>query len=481
MEHLENLIGGKLVVARAGRTLDVFEPATGVVYAKAPESDAADVEAAFAAASAAFPAWSRLGADARSRFLWKLGELIERDLEPLSRAESRDQGKPVHVARSLDIPRAATNMRFFAAAATQFASESHAMDEGVINYTLRAPLGVVACISPWNLPLYLFTWKIAPALAAGNCVIAKPSEVTPYTAWMFAKLCVEAGLPPGVLNILHGTGRSVGVPLVEHAGVKAVSFTGGTVTGADIASRVAPKLKKMSLELGGKNATLVFADCDWDEAVRESVRAAFSNQGEICLCGSRILVERSVYGQFVREFVARVKALRVGDPSEESTDQGAIVSKPHYDKIIAAIATARSEGGRVECGGEPVRVSGRCAEGWFIAPTVITGLTQRCATNQEEIFGPVVTIEPFDDEADAVQKANAVRYGLATSVWTSDVSRTHRLGRSLEAGLLWFNCWMLRDLRVPMGGMKASGVGREGGFEAMRFFTEPKTVTVKHG
>lgn len=479
MLTLENLIDGRLLAPRAGRHLEVSDPATGRVYARAPDSDADDVAEAVTAAARAFPAWSRTPADARSRLLWRLAELIERDLEALARAESQDQGKPVRVARSVDIPRAAWNLRFFAAATTQFASESHAMEDGTINYTLRQPLGVVGCISPWNLPLYLFTWKIAPALAAGNCVVAKPSEVTPHTAWLFARLCQEAGLPPGVLNIVHGTGPAAGVPLVEHPAVKAISFTGGTLTGADIAARAAPRFKKLSLELGGKNPTIVFADADWGRAISESVRAAFANQGEICLCGSRILVEARVYERFVTDFVAATRALKVGDPEHESSDLGAIVSRAHYDKIMAAIQTARAEGGRIECGGEPARLQGRCADGWFIQPTVITGLGSDCRTNQDEIFGPVVTIQPFADEAEAVRLANGVRYGLAASIWTQDVSRTHRLARELEAGLLWFNCWMLRDLRVPMGGMKDSGVGREGGFEAMRFFTEAKTVTVK--
>jgi aminomuconate-semialdehyde/2-hydroxymuconate-6-semialdehyde dehydrogenase len=481
MLEFQNLIDGKLVAARSGRYLEVFEPATGKAYAKVPDSDASDVEAAYQAAAKAFPAWAATPADARGRILWRIGELIERDAEALVRAESQDQGKPVKLARTVDLPRAALNFRFFAGAATQFASESHAMESGAINYTLRQPLGVVACISPWNLPLYLLTWKLVPALAAGNCVVAKPSEVTPHTAWLFAKLCIEAGLPPGVLNIIHGTGQNAGTPLVDHPGIKAVSFTGGTATGGEIAKRTAPRFKKLSLELGGKNATIVFADCDYEVALGEAARAAFQNQGEICTCGSRILVEKPLYERFLKDLVVKAEALKVGDPSLEATDQGAIVSKPHFDKIMAAIATAKAEGGRIECGGEAVKVDGRCAAGHFIAPTVISGLGQECRTNQEEIFGPVVTVQPFDDEADAVAKANGVRYGLGVSVWTNDVGRTHRMARTLEAGLQWFNCWMLRDLRVPMGGMKDSGVGREGGFEAMRFFTEPKTITVKHG
>jgi len=405
---------------------------------------------------------------------------VERDLEKLARAESVDNGKPVALARSLDIPRAVSNLRFFAAAASQFASESHAMEEGAINYTLRSPLGVVGCISPWNLPLYLFTWKIAPALAAGNCVVAKPSEITPMTAYLFSELCAEAGLPAGVLNVVHGLGPNVGSAIVEHAGVKAVSFTGGTRTGADIAARAAPKFKKLSLELGGKNPVLVFADCDWELALRESLRAAFANQGEICFCGSRIYVERSIYDRFRDAFVERSKALRQGDPLEEGIQQGALVSEAHLQKVLGYIDLAKQEGGRILCGGKRAKIAGRCAEGWFLEPTVIEGLGPGCRVNQEEIFGPVVTLSPFDSEDEALAQANGTPYGLTATVLSSNLARCHRLAARLEAGLIWINCWMLRDLRVPMGGVKQSGLGREGGFEAMRFFTEARNVCIKY-
>ncbi|HLU61073.1 MAG TPA: aldehyde dehydrogenase [Gammaproteobacteria bacterium] len=479
MRKLRHFINGEFVDPASGKWLDVFEPATGQKYAELAAGSAADLERAVAAAAAARDAWKNTPADRRSRILWRIGELIERDLDLLSAAESQDNGKPVTLARSLDIPRAAHNLRFFAAAATQFASESHAMEEGAINYTLRQPIGIVGCISPWNLPLYLFTWKIAPALAAGNCVIAKPSEITPLTATLFGELCNEAGLPPGVLNIVHGRGNEIGTALVEHPAVSAISFTGGTKTGADIASRAAPKFKKLSLELGGKNPTLVFADCEWRKTIEQTVRGAFLNQGEICLCGSRILVEESVYERFVADFVAEARKLLPADPALEETRHGALVSREHMEKVLGYIELAKQEGGQIECGGERVVVEGRCREGWFVAPTVITGLSMDCRTNQEEIFGPVVSIMPFRDEAHAVELANGTPYGLAASIWTGDVGRTHRLARDIHAGLLWFNCWMLRDLRVPMGGMKQSGVGREGGFEAMRFFTEAKNVTVK--
>ena len=480
MLEIRNYIDGKLLAAASGGWLDDHEPATGKVYARIPDSDGRDVDAAVAAADRAFPAWSATPAEERSRWLLRLAELVERDLEKLVRAESVDNGKPVDLARRLDIPRAISNLRFFAAAASQFASESHAMESGAINYTLRSPHGVVGCISPWNLPLYLFTWKIAPALAAGNCVVAKPSEVTPMTAYLFSELCLEAGMPPGVLNIVHGLGAKAGSALVDHPQVKAVSFTGGTKTGGDIAARAAPKFKKLSLELGGKNPVLVFADCDWELALNECLRAAFTNQGEICFCGSRIYIERSIYERFRDAFVERVKSLRQGDPLQEGVQQGALVSEPHLQKVLGYIDLARKEGGRVLCGGERSQIGGRCAGGWFLQPTVIEGLPADCRVNQEEIFGPVVTLMPFEGDEQALALANSTPYGLTATVLSSDLGRCHRLAAKLEAGLIWINCWMLRDLRVPMGGAKQSGVGREGGFEAMRFFTEARNVCVKY-
>ena len=475
---LQNYIDGALRPPNATRYLDVYEPATGQVHARCPDSDAEDIAAATDAAQRAFPAWSALPAEERAGFLHRIANAVQARFEDFVATESRDAGKTLALARSLDIPRAISNLRFFAAAVTQFASETHATNDA-LNYTLRAPLGVVGCISPWNLPLYLFTWKIAPALAVGNCVVAKPSEVTPVTAWMFAQACIDAGLPPGVLNIVHGSGAGVGQALVEHPGIKAISFTGSTRTGAAIASALAPKFKKLSLEMGGKNATLVFAD--WDDSVANLdtiVRSAFANQGQICLCGSRILVERSIYYKFKNSFVEKVRALKVGDPQDPAIDLGAIVSQAHFDKVMGHIALARQEGGRVLCGGKAVRLDGRCAEGWFIAPTVIEGLGPDCRTNQEEIFGPVVTLIPFDGDADALALANATRYGLAASVWTTNLARAHRVGARLEAGIVWINCWLRRDLRTPFGGVKDSGVGREGGVEALRFFTEPKNICI---
>ncbi len=477
MECLQNLIDGQLCDAQNGRKLSTPEPATGLDFAQLPDSDAADVDAAVAAAKRAFPAWSAASADARSRCLRRLADLIHRDWELLAHAESRDSGKPLHVARTVDIARARHNFSFFADAATQFASESHSVP-GQLNYTLRQPLGPVACISPWNLPLYLLTWKIAPALAAGCTVVAKPSEVTPYTAFLLGKLAIEAGLPPGVLNIVHGAGQTAGAALVSHPDIKAVSFTGSTRVGAGIAAATAGTWKKLSLELGGKNATIIFDDADLDVAVNEVVRAAFSNQGQICLCGSRILIQANIYEAFKARLIGRTRELRVGDPLDATSDLGALVSAAHFAKVSACIDRARADGGAILCGGGPVRISGRCAQGWFIAPTLIDGLAANCAANQEEIFGPVATLLPFTDEADAIALANGTPYGLAANVWTRDVSRAHRVAERLQAGIVWLNCWMVRDLRTPFGGVKASGVGREGGWEAMRFFTEAKSVTL---
>ena len=475
---LANLIDGELQAPAGGAYLDVFEPATGKAYARCPDSNRRDVERAMESAQYAAPAWAALPHGERAHHLHRLADAVEAKLDQLAREESRDSGKPVKLARSVDIPRSVANLRFFAEAITQWSSEAH-VDARALNYTLRQPLGVVGCISPWNLPLYLFTWKIAPALAAGNTVVAKPSEITPFTSFRLSELAVECGLPPGVLNIVQGTGPSVGSAIVEHRAIKAVSFTGSTRTGAAIAESAAKSFKKISLEMGGKNPAIVFADADLSDANLDTiVRSGFSNQGEICLCGSRLLVQRSIYEDFKRRYLGRVRALRVGDPEDGTSDLGALVSGAHFDKVTTCIERAIAEGGRVLTGGEAVKLDGRCADGWFVAPTVIEDLPQQCATNREEIFGPVVTLIPFGDEDEALAIANDTEYGLAASLWTTNLDRAQRVAERLDFGIVWINCWMLRDLRTPFGGVKHSGMGREGGADALRFFTEPKNVCI---
>jgi len=476
---IENYIGGKLTAPFSGEYLDNYNPATGAVYSLIPDSSEADVEAAVAAAKAAFPAWSRTSAEQRHDALMRIVALIERDSDKLAEAESVDNGKPVSLAARVDIPRAVSNFKFYATAAMHTATEAHETVGQAINYTLRQPLGVVGCISPWNLPLYLFTWKIAPALAAGNCVVAKPSEITPMTAYLLSKLCIEAGLPAGVLNIVHGLGTKAGAAIVAHKDTKAISFTGGTRTGEWIARTAAPMFKKLSLELGGKNPNIIFADCNYEEMLATTVLSSFSNQGQICLCGSRIFVERPLYENFCSDFVERVSALKIGDPLDAETNVGAIVSEAHMEKILSYIDLAQAEGGKILTGGRQIKLGGRCAGGYFVEPTVIENLAHDCRTNQEEIFGPVVTISPFDAEEEVLEYANSVEYGLSATVWTENLSRAHRVAEKLESGIVWVNCWLLRDLRTPFGGMKNSGVGREGGFEALKFFTEEKNVCIK--
>jgi aminomuconate-semialdehyde/2-hydroxymuconate-6-semialdehyde dehydrogenase len=477
--HLENFIGGHLIGPLSGNFIDNINPATGEVSGHVPDSNEKDVNTAVQAAQKAFPEWSLTPVEERFRILNRMADLIDLHLDELALAETNDNGKPLWLSKKVDIPRASANFRFFATGILHFSSESHSMEQRAVNYTLRQPLGVVGCISPWNLPLYLFTWKIAPALAAGNCVVAKPSEVTPVTAFLLSRISKEAGLPAGVLNIVHGRGETTGEAIVKHPQIKAISFTGSTRAGERIASLAAPMFKKLSLELGGKNPNIIFADCDWEKMMKTTLQSSFSNQGEICLCGSRILVEESIYEKFRDDFVKRAQALRVGDPLEEQSKQGAIVSKVHFDRIMRGIDTAKQEGGQLLLGGRAVKPSGRCANGFFIEPTIVEGLDENCQTNQEEIFGPVVTLQRFSSEEEALRLANATKYGLAATIWTQDISKANRVAAQLESGIIWINCWLLRDLRTPFGGLKNSGVGREGGWEALRFFTEAKNVCVE--
>ncbi|MFM9097687.1 MAG: aldehyde dehydrogenase [Phycisphaerales bacterium] len=479
-ERVDNWIDGSACPAASGATMEIVEPATGRAFGRLAASGAADIDRAQAAAARAFPAWRDLGPAARAAALERLAALIERDLERLAFLESSDTGKPISLARTVDIPRAAANFRFFAELIRAWKPDEDLSAPHAVSRILRRPVGVAGCISPWNLPLYLLTWKVAPALAAGCTVVAKPSEETPLTAAALGELSREAGFPPGGLNIVQGRGAECGAAIVAHPGIPVISFTGGTETGARIMSVAGPMFKTVALELGGKNPTIVFADADFEQAVAGAVNAAFRNQGQICLCGSRILVERSIYGRFRDAAVARASALRMGDPRDESTEQGSLVSAAHRGKVAAAVDRARAEGGRILCGGgppEPGSLPERVRGGAFWRPTVIEDLPMECATNQEEIFGPVVTIQPFDGEADAIAQANASTYGLAASIWTTDRARAMRVAEAVECGIVWLNTWMLRDLRVPFGGMKRSGVGREGGEDALRLFCEPKSIT----
>ena len=478
MDKILNYINGEFIESLDKSWINNVDPSIGKVYSLIPDSEDKDIEQAVQSAELAFDNWSNSTIDYRSKILNNIAKLILRNMEDLARAESIDNGKPLSLAKKIDIPRAAKNMTFFASAIKHDSSESHQMNNIAINYTLRKPIGVVGCISPWNLPLYLFTWKIAPALAAGNTVIAKPSEVTPMTAYLFSKICKEAGLPDGVLNIVHGYGGKVGAAITKHPKIKAISFTGGTATGKEIAKVAAPMFKKMSLELGGKNPNIVFADCDFEKAVSTSVLSSFSNQGQICLCGSRIYIEREIYDKFKEAFLKKVKKLVVQDPLSESTQIGALVSEDHMNKVLQHIKVAKEEGGVILHGGERILLSGRCENGFFVSPTVIEGLPQNCRTNQEEIFGPVVTLSPFDREDEVIEYANGTQYGLSSTVWTKDLDKANKMAQELKAGIVWINCWLVRDLRTPFGGVKNSGVGREGGYYGLQFFTEPTNVCI---
>ena len=476
---IRNFIDGQFVEPITDRYVDNVEPATGKPYSQVADSDARDVDLAVAAAEKAFVGWSKKPAAERSRFLLRIADLIERNLEKFARAESIDTGKPLTLARALDIPRAVANFRFFATAILHTESEAHITDNVAFNYTLRQPRGIAGLISPWNLPLYLLSWKIAPAIAVGNTAIAKPSELTPMTAYMLCEVVREAGLPNGVLNVVHGTGPNVGAAITAHPKINTISFTGGTVTGKKVAEACAPSFKKVSLELGGKNPNIVFADADLDAAIAGSVRSSFANQGQICLCGSRVFVERPAYKDFVERFTDKASQLKMGDPLDEKTEQGAIVNKTQLDKIKFYVDLAQKEGGNIALGGSaPGPPNERCREGYFFPPTIITDLPVSCRTNREEIFGPVVTITPFDNEEEVIAYANDCDYGLCSSVWTQNLTRAHRVAERINTGTVWVNCWLVRDLRVPFGGMKQSGVGREGGEEALRFFTEPKNVCI---
>ena len=477
---IKNYIGGEFVNPTNDEWIDNLNPSNGEVYGKIPNSSVKDIQMAVDAAKKVFPIWSNSTLNKRSEILAKIARLIQEKQQELATAEAKDNGKPLALAKKIDIPRASSNFQFFANAITQFSSDSHeSVGYDAFNFTVREPLGIVGCISPWNLPLYLFTWKIAPAIAAGNCVVAKPSEITPLSAFLLGEICNQAGLPKGVLNIVHGKGSSAGEAIVKHPEIKAISFTGGTITGSHIAKIASPMFKKLSLELGGKNPNIIFSDCNYEDMLITTVRSSFANQGQICLCGSRIFVEEGIYEKFKKDFIAEVGKLKVGNPFDESTDIGALVSKKHLEKVKSYIDASEDYGGKILFGGEKVNVEG-CEKGYYLQPTVIEVKDNQCRLNQEEIFGPIVTLMPFKKEKEVIEMANGVKYGLSATLWTNNLNRTMRVSKCLEVGVLWVNTWLLRDLRTPFGGMKASGIGREGGFEALRFFTELKNICIKY-
>lgn len=479
MEKILNYINGKHEKPAGGNYLPDYCPGNGEIYAEVADSDERDVERAVECAVGAIRKWSGMPAEQRARCLFRLADLIEKNAEEFARAESVDNGKPITLSRRVDIPRGSANFRFYAHALLQMSSEAYSTDDVAINYVIRQPVGVAGCISPWNLPLYLFSWKVAPALAAGCTVVAKPSELTPMTAFMLSRYIKDAGFPDGVFNIVHGTGAKAGNAIVLHPHVPAISFTGGTSTGKHIASVAAPMFKKLSLELGGKNPNIIFADCDFESMMKSTLLSSFSNQGQICLCGSRIYVEESIYKKFRNEFVRRTKELKLGNPLDESTQIGAVVSAQHKQKIMSYLELARKEGGRFLCGGEEAILEGDLKKGYYVKPTIIEGLSHRCRTNQEEIFGPVVTIQPFQSEEEVVEMANSTIYGLSATLWTNHLQRAHRLAAEFPAGIVWINGWLIRDLRTPFGGMKSSGIGREGGRRAVEFFMEEKNICIK--
>ncbi len=479
-KYIKNYINGALIPSDSGEYLENINPALGTVYSYLPDSGPADINIAVEAAERAFLIWSKMGIDKRFRILSRIADIIEQNSDAFAQAETIDTGKPISMAKTVDIPRSHQNIRFFATSILHHSSETHNVENEAINYTLRQPLGVVGCIAPWNLPLDLFTWKIAPALATGNCVIAKPSELSPMTAYLLSKACIEAGLPEGVLNIIHGTGSSAGKAIVAHPKITALSFTGSIKSGKEIAQLAAPTLKKLSLELGGKNPNIIFADCDFDQMMIQTLRSSYSNNGQLCLSGSRIFIERPIYDKFKDELIKRTQFLKIGDPFAPITDLGALISKAHMEKVLSYIALAEMEGGRILCGGEPIKMKGELEGGYFMRPAIVEGLKHDSRTNQEEIFGPLVTITPFDTEEEVLFYANSTEHGLSASIWTKDISKANRIANQIEAGMIWINAWNLQDRRTPYGGLKSSGIGRGGGVEALRFFTEAKNICVKY-
>ncbi|WP_214318417.1 aldehyde dehydrogenase family protein [Nonomuraea sediminis] len=459
---LTHFIGGEQVAQ--GPVFPVYDPVTGSVLRQVHEADSAVVDRAVQAARAAAPGWAALPVTERAAWMRRLADGIEARFDDLVAAEIADTGKPLEQTRTLDIPRGAANFRAFAEIAAQRPDDAFHLP-GVLSYTVRRPLGVVAVIVPWNLPFLLMTWKLAPALVAGNAVVVKPSENTPSSAALFAEICAEVGLPAGVVNVIYGYGTA-GQLLVEHPGVDGVTFTGSTRTGSTIMRSVSDRVKPVSFELGGKNAGVIFADCDLDRAVDGTVKSVFTNGGQVCLCTERLYVERPIFEEFCARLAARA----------QTVEPQPMISAEHRQKVLSYYELARSEGAKILTGGG---VPADREAGYFVEPTVVTGLSEDSRFNTEEIFGPVCHVAPFDTESQAVDLANASEYGLAATVWTGSLDRAHRVAQRLEAGLVWVNTWYLRDLRTPFGGVKLSGIGREGGTQSLDFYSEPTTITIK--
>ena len=476
MEKIQNYINGELCKPASNQYLEVFEPATGTPYALVPDSSKIDVENAYNSAKEAFITWSSISIKERSEYLNAIADKIQDKLDLFSEFESRDTGKPIQLASAMDIPRSVYNLKFFAQYSEEYNFNFKLQNESSKSRVVRSPLGVVGCISPWNLPLYLFTWKIAPALITGNTVIAKPSEIAPYTAFKLSEICNQIGLPEGVLNIIHGEGTKVGDAIVSHNYIRAISFTGGTQTGMKIANKAVASFKKITLEMGGKNPAIIFSDCDYDKMIKTVIKSTFTNQGQICLCSSRLLVQKGLYEKFKKDFIKKTSEILIGDPKEKEVEFGAISSKSHFDKILNYIKIAKDEGGSVLFGGNPIKLNNRCSTGWFIEPTIMEGISNKSRINQEEIFGPLVTLMPFESEREAINLANDTSYGLSATIWSEDNLKLKRVSDKVQAGVIWTNCWLVRDLRTPFGGMKKSGYGKEGGREAIHFFTEQKTI-----
>ena len=461
-----------------GEYLDNYNPATGKITSRISNSSSKDVELAVQAAQDALPAWSALSRSERIEWLRKIAKALESRKDEIARIESMDTGKPIGLAKRVDASRSVSNFEFFADHAEKLIDKEYKMADAT-NYVTRKPVGTVGLITPWNLPLYLLTWKIAPALVMGNTIVAKPSELTPLTANLLCEILVTIDFPPGVINVVHGLGPNAGQAILEHPQIKAISFTGGTSTGKIVAKTAAPMFKKLSLELGGKNATIILDDADLPTAAKGAARAAFTNSGQVCLCGSRILIDAKIYDEFMPLFIKEVEAMKVGNPVEQDTDIGSVISLDHMEKVLSYIELAKQEGGDITTGGNRLNLPEPNSNGAFISPTVVDGLSidSRCAT--EEIFGPVASVHQFTGDDEAVRMANITEYGLAGSIWTSNLTRGKSVAENIESGVLWVNTWLHRDLRTPFGGVKNSGIGREGGDWSLNFFSELTNICVK--